>query len=107
MELLSDIWDKTTDAFTALTEGVSEGLVRLFGSSNERQNPADAGDGGSDRRARAGDAGASADELRAKTVELRERGKPVRRLRPFYPRRSPLRGSQAAAISTCVTSTFS
>ena len=37
MELLSDIWDKTTDAFTALSEGVSEGLVRLFGSSNERQ----------------------------------------------------------------------
>ena len=37
MELLSEIWDKTTDAFTALTEGVSEGLVRLFGSSNERR----------------------------------------------------------------------
>ncbi len=37
MELLSEIWDKTTDAFTALSENVSEGLVRLFGSSNERQ----------------------------------------------------------------------
>ncbi len=37
MELLSDIWDKTTDAFTAVSEGVSEGLIRLFGSSNERQ----------------------------------------------------------------------
>jgi preprotein translocase subunit SecA len=37
MELLSEIWDKTTDAFTAFSEGVSEGLVRLFGSSNERK----------------------------------------------------------------------
>lgn len=37
MELLSEIWDKTTDAFTAMSEGVSEGLIRLFGNSNERQ----------------------------------------------------------------------
>src|SRR3954452_4912027 len=37
MELLSEIWDKTTDAFTAVSEGVSEGLIRLFGNSNERQ----------------------------------------------------------------------
>ncbi len=37
MELLSEIWDKTSDAFTALSEGVSEGLVRMFGSSNERR----------------------------------------------------------------------
>ena len=37
MELLSEIWDKTTDAMTQLSEGVSEGLVRLFGNSNERQ----------------------------------------------------------------------
>src|SRR3954454_791418 len=37
MEVLTDLWDKTTDAFTALSEGVSEGLVRLFGSSNERR----------------------------------------------------------------------
>ena len=37
MELLSEIWDKTTDAFTALSEGVSHGLIRLFGSSNERK----------------------------------------------------------------------
>ncbi len=37
MELLTEIWDKTTDAFSALSEGVSEGLVRLFGNSNERQ----------------------------------------------------------------------
>jgi preprotein translocase subunit SecA len=37
MELLTELWDKTTDAFTAFSEGVSEGLVRLFGSSNERR----------------------------------------------------------------------
>ena len=37
MELLSEIWDKTTDAMTAFSEGVSEGLIRLFGNSNERQ----------------------------------------------------------------------
>ena len=37
MEVLSDLWDRTTDVFTALSENVSEGLVRLFGSSNERQ----------------------------------------------------------------------
>src|SRR4051812_39687402 len=37
MELLSEIWDKTTDAFSAMSEGVSEGLIRLFGNSNERQ----------------------------------------------------------------------
>ncbi len=37
MELLTEIWDKTTDAFSAMSEGVSDGLIRLFGSSNERQ----------------------------------------------------------------------
>ena len=37
MELLSDIWDKTTDTFTAVTETISDGLVRVFGNSNERQ----------------------------------------------------------------------
>src|SRR3954454_21246023 len=37
MELLSEIWDKTTDALSAMSEGVSEGLIRLFGNSNERQ----------------------------------------------------------------------
>ena len=58
MEVLTDLWDKTTDAFTALSEGVSEGLVRLFGSSNERRirqmRPLVA----HDQRARAPDAGA-------------------------------------------------
>ena len=37
MELLSEIWDKTTDVMTQFSEGVSEGLIRLFGNSNERQ----------------------------------------------------------------------
>ncbi len=37
MEMLTELWDKTTDALTAMTEGVSDGLVRLFGNSNERQ----------------------------------------------------------------------
>jgi preprotein translocase subunit SecA len=73
MELLSDIWDKTTDVFTAFSENVSEGLVRLFGSSNERRI----------RHMRAlvaqinelepGMTALSADELRAKTDELRAR----------------------------------
>ncbi len=36
MELLSDIWDKTTDAFSSLGEGISGGMVRLFGNANER-----------------------------------------------------------------------
>src|SRR5512135_2804192 len=37
MELLSEIWDKTTDALTTVSEKASDGLIRLFGSSNERQ----------------------------------------------------------------------
>ncbi|WP_165227213.1 preprotein translocase subunit SecA [Aquisphaera insulae] len=37
MEVLTELWDKTTDAFTALSENVSEGLVKLFGSANERR----------------------------------------------------------------------
>ncbi|CAN5599246.1 hypothetical protein BH23PLA1_BH23PLA1_04750 [soil metagenome] len=36
MEMLSDLWDKTTNAMNAFSEGVSNGLVRLFGNSNER-----------------------------------------------------------------------
>ena len=36
-ELLSDLWDKTTNALNAFSEGVSQGLVRIFGNSNERQ----------------------------------------------------------------------
>src|SRR6516162_5613535 len=73
MELLTELWDKTTDAFTAFSEGVSEGLVRLFGSSNERRI----------RHMRAlvsqinelepSMRALSDDELRAKTDEFRER----------------------------------
>ncbi len=37
MELLSEIWDKTTDTANAVTEKLSDGLMRLFGNSNERQ----------------------------------------------------------------------
>ena len=36
-ELLSDLWDKTTNALNAFSENVSGGLVRIFGNSNERQ----------------------------------------------------------------------
>ena len=36
-ELLSDLWDKTTNALNAFSEGVSNSLVRVFGNSNERQ----------------------------------------------------------------------
>jgi preprotein translocase subunit SecA len=35
--VLIELWDKTTDALSAFSEGVSEGLVRIFGSSNERR----------------------------------------------------------------------
>jgi preprotein translocase subunit SecA len=37
MELLTELWDKTTDALTAMSEIASDGLVRLFGNANERQ----------------------------------------------------------------------
>ena len=37
MELLTELWDKTTDGLTAMSERVSDGLVWLFGNSNERQ----------------------------------------------------------------------
>jgi preprotein translocase subunit SecA len=73
MELLTELWDKTTDAFTAFSEGVSEGLVRLFGSSNERRirhmrsSVAQINELEPSMRA------LSDDELRAKTIEFRER----------------------------------
>ena len=73
MELLSEIWDKTTDAFTAFSEGVSHGLIRLFGSSNERKirqmRPLVAQINELEPSMTA----LSEDELRAKTDELRER----------------------------------
>ncbi len=36
MDFLTALWDKTTDAASALTEILSGGLVRLVGNSNER-----------------------------------------------------------------------
>ncbi|MHB1560450.1 MAG: preprotein translocase subunit SecA [Isosphaeraceae bacterium] len=73
MELLTEIWDKTTDAFSALTEGVSEGLVRLFGSSNERKirqmRPLVERINELEPSMRT----LSADELQAKTDEFRQR----------------------------------
>ena len=73
MELLTEIWDKTTDAFSALSENVSEGLVRLFGSSNERKirqmRPIVEKINELEPEMMA----LSADELRAKTDELRRR----------------------------------
>ena len=73
MELLSEIWDKTTDAFTAFSEGVSHGLIRLFGSSNERKirqmRPMVAQINDLEPSMTA----LSEEELRAKTDELRQR----------------------------------
>ncbi len=37
MELLTEIWDKTSDSFSTVSERISDGLVRVFGNSNERQ----------------------------------------------------------------------
>ncbi len=37
MEMLTDLWYKTTDALTAVSEGISGGLVQIFGNSNERE----------------------------------------------------------------------
>ena len=34
---LEAVWDKVTNAATAVGEGVARGLTRLLGSSNERQ----------------------------------------------------------------------
>src|SRR5262245_41385194 len=73
MELLTELWDKTTDAFTAFSEGVSEGLVRLFGSSNERKirqmRPVVA----QINELEPSMAALSEEALRAKTQEFRER----------------------------------
>src|SRR5258708_35928696 len=73
MELLSDLWDKTTDALNAMTEGVSDGLVRLFGNSNERQirrmRPIVARINEMEPAIQA----LSDDQLKAKTAEFRQR----------------------------------
>ncbi len=73
MELLSEIWDKTTDALTAFTEGVSEGLVRLFGSSNERRIREMRSVVTQVNELEPAMMALSADELRDKTRELRGR----------------------------------
>ncbi len=73
MELLSEIWDKTTDALTAFSEGVSEGLVRLFGSSNERRIRHMRATVDRINELEPAMQTLSADELRAKTAELRQR----------------------------------
>jgi len=73
MELLSEIWDKTTDAFTAFSEGVSEGLVRLFGSSNERRIRQMRSVVSQVNELEPAMTALSADELRDKTRELRAR----------------------------------
>ena len=97
MELLSEIWDKTTDTLTAFSEGVSEGLVRLFGSSNEQI-----------RQMRSmvahvnelepGMTVLSEDELRARTPELRHRARKGNRSIPCCRKHSPRSASRAAAI---------
>ena len=73
MELLSGIWDKTTDAMNAVTERASDGLIRLFGNSNERQirrmRPIVARINEMEPALQA----LSDDDLRAKTAEFRQR----------------------------------
>ena len=73
MELLSDLWDKTTDSVTAVTERISDGLVRVFGNSNEREirrkRPIITRINGYEPAMQA----LSDDDLRAKTAEFRER----------------------------------
>ncbi len=73
MELLSELWDRTTDAFTALSENVSEGLVRLFGSSNERQIRQMRQMVAVINELEPAMSALSAEELRAKTDEFRDR----------------------------------
>jgi preprotein translocase subunit SecA len=36
-DLLTEFWDKTTNGFSAVSEAISGGLIRVFGNSNERQ----------------------------------------------------------------------
>src|SRR4051794_26326752 len=73
MEVLTELWDKTTDAFTALSEGVSEGLVRLFGSSNERRIRAMRPIVARINELEPGMQALSDEELKAKTAEFRQR----------------------------------
>ena len=74
MELLSELWDKTTDA---LHGAVGGGLRRPDPALRQLQraaDPPDAADRGPDQRARAGDAGPLATRsCKAKTAEFRRR----------------------------------
>ena len=98
MELLSEIWDKTTDALTAFSEGVSEGLVRLFGSSNERRIRQMRSVVAQINELEPAMMALSADELRDKTRELRGAGPRANRSMTCWSRRSRQRASRAAAI---------
>jgi preprotein translocase subunit SecA len=73
MEVLTELWDKTTDAFTAFSENVSEGLVRIFGSSNERRVRSMRPLVARINELEPGVLGLSDDQLKAKTEELRGR----------------------------------
>jgi preprotein translocase subunit SecA len=73
MELLSELWDRTTDAFTVFSEKASDGLVRLFGSSNERRIRQMRAMVAQINELEPGTRALSEDELRAKTDELRSR----------------------------------
>ncbi len=36
MELITELWDRTTNGLTVVSEKISDGLIRVFGNSNER-----------------------------------------------------------------------
>src|SRR5262245_3691834 len=73
MELLTELWDKTTDGLNAVSEKVSDSLIWLFGNSNERQvrrmRPIVARINELEPSMEA----LSDEELKSKTVELRRR----------------------------------
>src|SRR5579864_1811906 len=73
MELLIELWDRTTDGFTAMSERVSDGLVWLFGNSNERQVRRMQPMVGRINELEPSMAVLSDAELRGKTIEFRQR----------------------------------
>jgi preprotein translocase subunit SecA len=73
MEVLTELWDKTTDAMSALSENLSEGLVRIFGSSNERRIRQMRSNVARINELEPAAQGLSDDELKAKTEEFRRR----------------------------------
>ena len=36
-DMLTDLWDRTTNGINAFSEAVSDSLVKVFGNANERQ----------------------------------------------------------------------